>query len=285
MESNQLNAIYQAKLNQKEFDKLSNYIYSNFGIKMPKEKKVMLQSRLQKRLKALNMSSYSEYLDYVFSKQGQMEEVINMIDEVSTNKTDFFREPVHFDYINDMVLPSIFNPPIQYKKIRIWSAGCSTGEEVYTIAVSLSESKINYPNLDYDILGTDISNKVLKHAAQAIYKEERIFNIPLVQKKKYFLKSKDASTKLVRLVPFIRNHVRFARLNFMDTSYNIKETFDVIFCRNVLIYFDRETQVKVINRLCRHLKPGGFFFLGHSESITNMDVPLTQIKPTFFKRN
>ena len=285
MENNEnINAIYQARLDQKDFDKLSEFIYGNFGIKMPKEKKIMLQSRLQKRLKALNMTSYTEYIEYVFSKKGQVDEVINMIDEVSTNKTDFFREPSHFEHIHEYVLPEIFDNPVKFKKIKVWSAGCSTGEEVYTIAISLSEAKSTYPNLDFDILGTDISTRVLKSASQAIYKEERIFNIPMALKKKYFLRSKDESSKLVRLTSKIRSQARFARLNFMDSSYNINETFDIIFCRNVLIYFDRETQLKVINKLCRNLKPGGYFFLGHSESITNMDVPLIQIKPTFFKR-
>ena len=284
MEEENINTIYQAKLSKGDFEKLSTFIYSNFGIKMPKEKMIMLQSRLQKRLKALKMNTFNDYIDYVFSKKGQLEEVINMIDEVSTNKTDFFREPAHFDYINQIILPELFDPVIKYKKIKIWSAGCSTGEEVYTLGIVLSEAKRTYTNLDFDILGTDISNKVLKNAAQGIYKEDRIFNIPLEIKKRYFLRSKDQNAKLVRVVPQLRNHSRFGRLNFIDNSYNVNESFDIIFCRNVLIYFDRDTQEKVINRLCRHLNPGGFFFLGHSESITNLDVPLIQIKPTFFRR-
>ena len=284
MESDQLSAIYQARLNDAEFEKLSNFIYTNFGIKMPKEKQIMLQSRLQKRLKALKMKSYKEYIDYLFSKKGQVDEVINMIDEVSTNKTDFFREPAHFEIITKEILPHLIDPAIKYKKLKIWSAGCSTGEEVYTLAIVLCEAKRYFVNLDFEILGTDISNKVLHHASQGIYKEDRVFNIPLELKKKYFLKSKDPGNRLVRLTPAIRKHAKFERLNFMDSSYHIKDNFDIIFCRNVLIYFDRDTQEKVINRLCRNLNPGGFFFLGHSESITGIDVPLIQIKPTFFRR-
>ena len=284
MDDVNINTVYQAKLSKEDFEKLSTYIYTNFGIKMPKEKIIMLQSRLQKRLKALKMNSFNDYIDYVFSKRGQIEEVINMIDEVSTNKTDFFREPAHFDFLNDIILPELFEPKIKYRKVKIWSAGCSTGEEVYTLGIVLSEAKRTYINLDFDIVGTDISNKVLKNAAQGIYKEDRIFNIPVDLKKKYFLRSKDSVAKLVRVVPQIRSHTRFGRLNFMDNAYNVNETFDIVFCRNVLIYFDRDTQEKVINKLCRHLNPGGFFFLGHSESITNLNVPLTQIKPTFFRR-
>ncbi len=281
---NSLSAIYQAQLNDKEFEKLSTFIYSNFGIKMPKEKRIMLQSRLQKRLKALQMTSFSEYIEYVFRKQGNAEEIIYMIDEVSTNKTDFFREPVHFDFITNIVLPEIFSKDGRYKKIKVWSAGCSTGEEVYTLAITFAEAKQNYPGIDFEILGTDISNKVLYHAAQGIYKDDRIFNVPFEIKKKYFLKSKDTQKKLVRVIPSLRNKTRFGRLNFMDASYGLNDNFDIIFCRNVLIYFDRITQEKVINKLCRHLNTDGYFFLGHSESITNINVPLKQIKPTFFRK-
>jgi chemotaxis protein methyltransferase CheR len=208
------------------------------------------------------------------------------MDVVSTNKTDFFREPVHFDFMSTELIPSFLksqNTPRHH--FKIWSAGSSSGEEAYTLAIVMEEAKEKYPGLDYSILGTDISTKMLQAGANAIYKEERVETIPLNIKKKYLLKSKDRSNPTVRLIPRLRQKVKFSRLNFMDQSYtDIRETFDIIFCRNVLIYFDRETQEKVINKLCQKLKSGGYFFLGHSESITNYDVPLTQIKPTIFRR-
>ena len=284
MDRDNLNAVYQAQMSDVDFNTLSSFIYTNYGIKMPKEKKIMLQSRLQKRLKALEMTTYKQYIEYVFSKKGQFEEIINMIDVVSTNKTDFYREPSHFDHIRENVLPEMINPHSSYKKIKIWSAGCSTGEEVYTLAIEMQHAKRYYLNLDYDILGTDISSRVLSQASDAVYKEDRIDMIPLEMKRLYFLRNKDRNTKLIKVAPLLRKHVRFMRLNFIDSSYNLNENFDIIFCRNVLIYFDRETQEKVINKLCRHLNPGGYFFLGHSESITNINVPLKQIKPTFFQR-
>ncbi|MFW6227202.1 MAG: CheR family methyltransferase, partial [Bacteroidota bacterium] len=138
--------------------------------------------------------------------------------------------------------------------------------------------------LDYAITGTDISSCMLQAAVNAIYKEQRAEMIPLSLKKKYFLKSKNRENPTVRVIPQLRKKMAFQRLNFMDSSYAVNDTFDVIFCRNVLIYFDRETQEKVINKLCTKLKPGGIFFLGHSESITNLDVPLKQIRPTIFSR-
>lgn len=283
MSFEKLNEIFKAKLSNEDFERLSNFIYHEYGIKMPPVKKVMLQSRLQKRLRELNITSFDEYVDYVFSKEGQDNEVIHMIDVVSTNKTDFFREPVHFEFLTNEGLPELMAGS-NHLNIKVWSAGCSSGEEPYTLTIVLSEFKEKFPGFDYSIMATDISSRILRSAVEAIYKENRIENIPITLKRKYFLKSKDRESPTVRIIPELRRKVSFQRLNFMDHTFNIHETFDVIFCRNVLIYFDRETQEEVINKLCSKLKIGGFFFLGHSESITNMKVPLKQIKPTIFRR-
>lgn len=281
---NNLNDVFKAKLSDDEFKKLSEFIFNGYGIKMPEIKKVMLQSRLQKRLKELKMTTFKEYVNYVFSPEGQENEVIHMIDVVSTNKTDFFREPVHFDFLTNQALPEIIEGTTLHKNIKVWSAGCSSGEEPYTLSIVLHEFKEKHPQFDYKIYATDISTRILRSAIEAIFKESRVENIPLQLKRKYFLKSKDRTNPTVRVIPDLRQRVNFDRLNFMDSTYNVPDIYDVIFCRNVLIYFDRETQEKVINKLCQKLRPGGFFFLGHSESITSLDVPLTQIKPTIFRR-
>ncbi len=272
-----------SKFTTAEFDKLSNFIYNQYGIKLPPVKKTMLESRLQKRLTSLQLSSFKEYCDYVFSPQGQQEELVHMINLVTTNKTDFFREPAHFNYLETQVLPEFVshNPG---KPLKVWSAGCSSGEEVYTLAMVLSEYSERNPLTNFSIYGTDISTHVLNKAITAIYTEERSLDIPLPLKRKYFLKSKDATKKTVRVGPQLRSKVQFERLNFMDDHFEVPFVFDIIFCRNVIIYFDKITQEKVINRLCSKLKPGGYFFLGHSESITNMQVPLTQLKPTIFQK-
>jgi chemotaxis protein methyltransferase CheR len=277
-----LNEIFKAKLSDEEFKKLSEFIYVEYGIRMPPVKKIMLQSRLQKRLRELSITSFKEYVNYVFSKEGQDNEVIHMIDVVSTNKTDFFREPIHFDFLANNIVPEFIDANQGKRPMKIWSAGCSSGEEPYTIAIILSECMEKLRPFDFTILGTDISSRILNTAFEAIYKENRAEEIPLNYKRKYFLKSKDRTNPTVRIISELRNKTSFARLNFMDSSYNINDTFDVIFCRNVLIYFDRDAQEKVINKLCTKLKPGGHFFLGHSESITSMKVPLKQIKPTIF---
>ena len=280
MEELDLQRIFAAQISHTEFAKLSKFIYSQYGIKMPPEKRIMLQSRLQKRLRALKIYSFKEYIEYVFSKEGN-DEVIHMMDVVSTNKTDFYREPAHFDFLKQTLLPQLYE---EKKQIKVWSAGCSSGPEVYTLAIEMSEFASSHPGFDFSILGTDISTLMLKRAYAAIYPDEMVNMIPIDIKRKYLLKSKDKTKKLVRISQNLRNKTRFQRLNFIDDHYGVNEQFDIIFCRNVLIYFDRETQEKVINKLCNHLRSEGIFFLGHSESITNIKVPLKQLKPTVYKR-
>lgn len=276
--------ILKHNMTDEDFSRLSTFVYSELGIKMPYPKKVMLQCRLQKRVNDLKFSSFSEYLEYVFSKEGQEEEMIKMIDLVTTNKTDFFREPSHFDYLRDVVLPELCDSSPSKKTIRIWSAACSSGEEPYTIAIVLKDFLEDYPDIDFEIFGTDISMRILQRAAMAIYTEDRVAGIPIETKRKYFLRSKDHTQKTVRLIPEIRSKVSFQRMNLMDSYYDVEKEFDIIFCRNVLIYFDRPSQQNVINKLAARLRPEGHFFLGHSESITNMKVPLRQIKPTIFRK-
>lgn len=284
MPDSEINQYYKIKLSNSDFNKLSNFINLNYGIKMPEVKKIMLQSRLQKRLKELKFTSFKQYCDYLFSAKGQEEEVIKMMDVVSTNKTDFFRESVHFDFLKKDILNNYINSHSSNKNLKIWSAGCSSGEEAYSLAITLSELKTQDTEIYFSILATDISTKMLNKASLAIYAENKIDTIPFELKKKYFLKSKDHSKNKVRVIKELRNKVNFSRLNFMDNYYKVPGKFDCIFCRNTLIYFDHKVQEDVINKLCLNLKKDGYFFLGHSESITNMNVPLKQIQPTIFKK-
>ncbi len=277
------NDILSIRLTVKEFETLSSFIYNEIGIKMPIEKKIMLESRLQKRLRELKIYTFKEYIDFLSSPAGKANELVHMFDVVSTNKTDFFREPQHFDYLINYVLPEIKENG-KVKNIKIWSSASSSGEEPYTLAMVMSnwcEKNIGY---DYSILGTDISTKVLQMAINATYKEDRVVPVSLEFKKKYLLRHKDNSQKLVKIIPELRNRCKFERLNLMDANYDVEGNFDILFCRNVLIYFDRPTQERVINKLCTKLKKGGYFFLGHSESILQMNVPLKQMKPTIFVR-
>ena len=277
------NSLFKAELSNSEFDKLSKFIMSEYGIKMPPEKKVMLQSRLQKRLKFLNMSNFKDYLEYLFSPHGQSEEVIHMMDVVSTNKTDFFRESIHFDYMLTTALPKILKLG-DSRNIEIWSAGCSSGEEPYTIAITMSEFKETHTNIDYRIFCTDISTKMLQHALNGVYKEERVVDIPFVLKKKYFLRSKNRDDQKVRVIKPLRDKTNYSRLNLLELPTTNTPKYHIIFCRNVLIYFDRPTQFKILNALCSNIVSGGYLFLGHSESISGFELPIKTQIPTVFQK-
>ena len=244
----------------------------------------MLEGRLQKRLKALSIPSFREYCSYVFSAEGQRLEPMHLIDVVTTNKTDFFREALHFDFLSDEILPKYIKETTVAKPFKIWSAGCSTGEEPYTLAMVLSEFSEKYTGFNFNILATDISSRALNAAATGVYTEEKIAPVPLALKKKYLLKSKDDQKKTVRIIPGLRSKVSFKRFNFINENIDCFQNFNVVFCRNVLIYFDRPTQEKVILKLCSKLERGGYLFLGHSESVSNMKLPLIQIRPTTFKK-
>lgn len=275
--------IFKEELSEKDFQTFSSFIYSQYGIKMPPVKRIMLQGRLLKRIRDLKMNSYTEYKDYFFSKEGQQKEIFNFLNVVTTNKTDFFREPVHFNFLLDTILPEYAkqNPNSFFK---VWSAGCSSGEEPYTISIILNEFKAQMSNFNFSIQGTDISHKVMNKAAQGIYPANKVELMPLEYKKKYFLRSKDRENPTVRVNPVLQKNLTLKYVNLINGSYDVQDSFDVIFCRNVLIYFDRETQERVITKLSSFLKPGGYFFIGHSESLSGMDVPLKHIKPTIFQK-
>ena len=277
------NAVYKQKLTDSEFEKLSGFIYREYGIRLAPIKKTMLEGRLQKRLKVNNIPNFKEYIDFLFSDLGLQKELIHMVNVVTTNKTDFFRENEHFEFMSNQVLPEFCkNSPRE--TFKVWSSACSSGEEPYTISMVIEEFNAAHQQIPYSIHATDLSTEILGKAINAVYSLERVADIPLTLKQKYLLKSKDKEKPTVRVKKNLREKITFNRLNLMDDSYDVAQGFDLIFCRNVLIYFDKETQEKVINKLCRHLKPGGYFFLGHSESVTNMTVPLEHVKPTIFRK-
>jgi chemotaxis protein methyltransferase CheR len=179
---------------ENDFNRLSQFIHQQFGIKMPPAKKILLESRLQKRLRALDLSTFKAYCDYLLSPQGRDNELVNFIDKITTNKTDFFREAEHFSFLTNQLLPELTTSRGDaWQNLTIWSAGCSTGEEPYTLAMVLNQYKDLHPELsfDYSIIGTDISMEVLRNAKTAVYKESYADPIPLALKKKYLLRSKN----------------------------------------------------------------------------------------------
>jgi chemotaxis protein methyltransferase CheR len=270
------------KMSDNDYQKISQFICSNYGIKLPLSKKTLLESRLQKRLKIRRLPDFKAYINYLFTPLGTAEELVPMVDAVTTNKTDFFRGPDHFEFIATDALPELSQRKVN--SLRVWSAGCSSGQEPYTTAIVLSEYKAAHSGFDFSILGTDLSMDILKKAVNAVYSEEQIRDIPHAYKVKYFLKGRNPVDQVVRIVPTLRDKVTFDQLNLMMESYPVPGKFHIIFCRNVLIYFDRATQESVINKLAAKLEKGGYLFIGHSESLTQMDVPLKQIRPTIFQK-
>ena len=285
MKIEDVHKLYNLEMSEHDFSRLSKFIFQEYGIKMPPQKKLLLQGRLRARLKARNITSFKEYIDFLFSDQGKQIELVHMIDVVTTNKTDFFREPDHFDFLYNHILEDFSHKGAFGKSFKIWSAGCATGEEPYTIAIILSEFKAVQHAFDFKILATDISTRALDHARVAIYSEEKVVVIPLSLKKNYLLKSKDPRKKSVRIVSILRSKVNFVRQNLMEVQHFDESGFDAIFCRNTLIYFNRETQINVISNLISKLKTGGYLLIGHSESILNeVSLPLERVQPTIYRK-
>jgi chemotaxis protein methyltransferase CheR len=275
----------EKKISNHDFLRLSQFIHQHYGIHLPPAKKFLIESRLGRRIKLCAMPTFGEYCDYLFTEQGMKNELHYMIDAVTTNVTAFFREPHHFEYLTREVLPRLVQShPAGKKKIRIWSAACATGEEPYTLAMVLNEFARGGSCPDYSILATDISSQALGIAQTAIYNEDKIAPIPYLLRKKYLLKSKDSGKKMVRITPELRNRVTFFRYNLMARQFPVPEMQDVIFCRNVLIYFDGPTQKRLISHLSERLAPGGYLFLGHAESINTLNGPVGYVAPTIYRK-
>jgi len=283
LENNQnFHAAYKAELSHQDFKKLQETLLNLYGLKISEEKRILIKSRLQKRLRALNFSSFKDYLNYAFSKEGKVKEWPHLVEVITTHKTDFFREATHFDFLRDIILPN-FTKESYAPEFRLWSAGCSTGEEVYTLAMVLQEFSSSKA-LNYHIWGTDVAEPSVLHAHQAVYERNRITPIPPRLQKKYLLKHKNPQISTIRIIPALRHKTSFSVVNLMDNYPFGDNFFDAIFCRNTLIYFGKETREMVIRKLLQKLKTGGFFFLGHSESILDMKLPLKTLKPTIFQK-
>lgn len=275
--------VNETNLSPCDFQRLRALILAEAGIQLSDDKRTMLEVRIKRRLRLLGMDSYSEYCSYLLSRNGARDELVPFIDVVTTNKTDFFREPHHFDYLRASALMEL-EASAQGRQVLVWSAGCSSGEEPYTLAMVLSEYAAQHPGFRFRILATDISTQMLDRAQRAIYTEDTVAPVPAALRHKYFLRSKDRSAGRVKVAPELRNLVDFVRLNFMDPEYGVCERADTIFCRNVLIYFNRQTQQEILSKLCRHLRPGGYLFVGHSESLHDLTLPLVPVAPALYRR-
>lgn len=271
-------------LSRESLERFCQFITAELGIKMSSAKLPMLQSRLQRRLRELQIPTLEAYQVFLFNSAEGEAERVHFIDAVTTNKTDFFREPQHFDYLAQRALRELDADAGQPWPFKLWCAGCSSGEEPYTLSMVLSEFAQQRRGFEFSILATDISTRVLQHAARGIYPAERAEPIAGALRAKYLLRNRDPARFEVRIVPELRRRVAFHRLNFMDGDYGVKDQFQVIFFRNVMIYFDKPTQEAVINKLCRNLVPGGYLFVGHSESLAGLDIPVNCVSPAVYQK-
>jgi chemotaxis protein methyltransferase CheR len=277
-------SIHEENISTRDFKRLCDLVYARTGIRLGSEKKTMLEVRIKRRLKALDLSSYAQYCEYLFGREGLKEELVPLIDVVTTNKTDFFREPGHFNFLVDKALPELTAGEGGGGPLMVWSAGCSTGEEPYTLAMVLSEYGLTHPGFRFRILATDISTAVLEKAELGIYSKDMVIPVPAALRKKYLMASREPGSNRVRIVPELRRLIEFRRLNFMDADYRVSEKADAIFCRNVIIYFDRRTQQNVLRKLSQRLVPRGYMFVGHAETLHDMDLPLVPVAPALYRR-
>lgn len=270
------------ELSAKNFARLAAFIHAYSGIKMPANKQTMLEGRLRRRMRVYGHTNLNDYCRFLFEDGGLEAETVHLIDVVTTNKTEFFREPSHFDFLEEKGLPALAQG--RRKPIRIWSAAASIGAEAYTLAMVLEDFVAERPGLDYTILATDICTDVLQKGVAGRYPEAMVEPVSMARRRRYLMQSKDRSVGEVRIRPELRSKVAFGRLNLMDEAYAVDRDMDIVFCRNILIYFDKATQAKVLSRLCDHLVPGGYLFLGHSESIVGLDLPVRQVANTVFQK-
>lgn len=268
-------------LSDEIFSLFQSLIYTTAGIRLSSQKKSLLSSRLIRRLKKLGIDSLYEYYRKV---KDDNDELVEMLNCISTNTTKFFREKHHFEYLKNKVIPELLKSKVDERIIRIWSAGCSTGEEPYSIAITLREALGDMHGWDIKILATDISTKVLDAAQSGIYEYEAVSDMPEDIVYRYFLKGTGENIGKIKVKDFLRDMIRFRRLNLKDRAYPFKRNFDVIFCRNVMIYFDEGMKQHVISIFHRHLSDSGYLFLGHSETMLGSDGLFKPVFITVYRK-
>lgn len=266
--------LYDVSMSDSDFRRFREMVYRECGINIVLAKKTMLAGRLRKRLRELGIDSFGKYYEYVSGEGGRAGEIVRMLDVVSTNKTDFFREPGHFDTLANKVLPALVRSGKWHpgRRLNIWSAGCSSGQEPYTIAMVTAEFVSRNRTGDFSVLATDISTRVLEAARKGIYPSSAMEPVPPALKRKYTMYGKGNLDGFSRIVPELRKHVQFQRLNLNGgRNFGIRTRMDIIFCRNVIIYFDRETQRTLFQKFYDQLEPGGALFIGHSETLNGIN--------------
>jgi chemotaxis protein methyltransferase CheR len=274
------------EIDDKEFGLFQQLIYEESGICLTPAKKELVKSRLATRLREKSFTTFKEYYKYVTDHDHTGEEMVCMLDCISTNLTRFFREDAHFDFLISTVIPRMLENKknLRDNKIRIWSAGCSSGEEPYTISMVVSENITPLNNWNIKILATDLSTRVLKKAITGVYTKEQLKSVPPQMFSTYFKRLNGNTKNLYQIDDSLKNLIAFRRLNLTDSNFPFKGLFDFIFCRNVMIYFDKKTQNDLILKFYKHLSPDGYLFIGHSESLAGTSNKFRYVRPTIYQK-
>jgi chemotaxis protein methyltransferase CheR len=272
----------KGRISDEQFKFFTEYLADRYGLRISAEKRVLLESRLISRLNSLKIDSIEEYIDYTFKSNGSNDEYQFFIEQITTHKTFFFRENYQFEFLSRNL--GAYLQKRGPGQLNTWSAGCSTGEEAYTLGMVLNERKQELPQLDYRIVGTDISIPSLKRAVRGVYTSE-LENLPDSFKRKYFQTIAGLNNEAVEFNNAeIKAKLQFGILNLNNKAYNLPYTFDFVFCRNVTIYFDAKTRNEVLQRILGKIRPGGYLFLGHSETALGTSLPLKSIQPTIYQK-
>jgi chemotaxis protein methyltransferase CheR len=266
----------EATLSSAHFERIVAMLHEHAGIRLRAGKEGLVRARLAKRLRALGLTDFDAYLDVV-ARDPARREFTEMVDVLTTNKTSFFREPAHFEFLQDEVLPACTGP------VRLWSAGCSSGEEPYTLAMILREALPEPAARQARILATDLSHRVLATAKAGIYPADALAEAPRTLVPKYWRPVAGDGTPRLEATPALRSLIQFGKLNLME-RWPMRGPFDAIFCRNVMIYFDKATQQALVQRYWELLRPGGHLFVGHSESLTGLTHRFTYVQPAVYVR-
>lgn len=265
------------------FEEFVRMVHDSIGVCIPQTKRNMIESRLGNRVRALGLTSVQDYFRHLFVEGGLVSEMAHIEETVTTNKTDFFREVDHFHYLRDVILANEVRHGGN-RLFKAWSAAASNGAEAFSMAMILAEHALAFPGFNWAVLGTDISGRVLEHARRAIYSHNVIEPVPAALRNRYLHEGQNEWQGKWRISPVLRNRVRFKKLNLIDDDYKIDTNIDIIFLRNVLIYFDPDDQMTVLRRVGRHLAPGGHLFVGNSESMVVRMPHFRLVAPAIYRK-
>ena len=275
---------HQPSLSDREFNQLRELVFRHTSISLGENKRELVRTRIGKILRRRTMSSYGEYCEFMNSDAVSPEDIEELANAISTNLTSFFRENAHFVFLTEKGIPAMLAAKQNgVRRLRAWSAGCSTGEEAYTMGITFLEKIPGLATWDFRILATDLDTNVLRKAQGGVYEMRQVEAVPPLLRQKYFQQGTGENKGLYKVKESLRRLITFKRLNLMD-PYPFRGPFDVIFCRNVMIYFDKPTQTRIIQRYYDLLGPGGYLFVGHSESLTGIDHRFQYVQPTVYMK-